>query len=146
MGYNNPPITWRELNHRLSEWDPAPIPDWRDGGDAPAWSHKRAPYEPPPLGGPGPAVPSAELPCHTSFSFLDGASPPEELAEEAARLGLDALAVTDHDGFYGVVRFAEAARGVGLPTVFGTELTLDGPVLPPVGEPDPPGEHLVLLA
>ncbi|MFN8016830.1 MAG: error-prone DNA polymerase [Acidimicrobiales bacterium] len=71
---------------------------------------------------------------------------PEELAEEAARLGLEALAVTDHDGFYGVVRFAEAARAVGLPTVFGVELTLDGPVLAPVGSPDPPGEHLVLLA
>ena len=56
--------------------------------------------------------------------FLDGASHPEELAEEAARLGLEALAVTDHDGFYGVVRFAEAARAVGLPTVFGAELTL----------------------
>ena len=49
---------------------------------------------------------------------------PEELAEEAARLGLDALALTDHDGFYGVVRFAEAARAVGLPTVFGAELSL----------------------
>ncbi len=60
--------------------------------------------------------------------------------------GREALAVTDHDGFYGVVRFAEAARAVGLPTVFGVELTLDGPVAPPVGEPDPPGEHLVLLA
>ena len=44
--------------------------------------------------------------------------------EEAARLGLEALALTDHDGFYGVVRFAEAARAVGMPTVFGTELTL----------------------
>ena len=43
----------------------------------------------------------AELHCHTNFSFLDGASHPEELAVEAARLGLAALAVTDHDGFYG---------------------------------------------
>ena len=66
----------------------------------------------------------AELHCHSNFSFLDGASHPEELAEEAARLGLAALAVTDHDGFYGVVRFAHAARECGLPTVFGTELTL----------------------
>ena len=52
----------------------------------------------------------AELHCHTNFSFLDGASHPEELAVEAARLGLAGLAVTDHDGFYGVVRFALAAR------------------------------------
>src|SRR6185369_5067439 len=66
----------------------------------------------------------AELHCHSNFSFLDGASHPEELVEEAARLGLAALACTDHDGFYGVVRFAEAARPLGLPTVFGTELTL----------------------
>ena len=68
----------------------------------------------------------AELHCHTNFSFLDGASHPEELAEEAARLGLAALAVTDHDGFYGVVRFAEAARAVGLPTVFGAETDAGG--------------------
>ena len=66
----------------------------------------------------------AELHCHSNFSFLDGASHPEELAEEATRLGLAALAITDHDGFYGVVRFAEAARAVDLPTVFGAELTL----------------------
>jgi error-prone DNA polymerase len=77
----------------------------------------------------------AELHCHTNFSFLDGASHPEELVDEAARLGLSALAVTDHDGFYGSVRFALAARTVGLPTVFGAELTLQ-----------PGDEHLVVLA
>ncbi len=87
----------------------------------------------------------AELHCHTSFSFLDGASHPEELVDEAARLGLAGLAVTDHDGFYGVVRFALAAKDVGLPTVFGTELTLDAPGHQP-GEPDPDGEHIVVLA
>jgi error-prone DNA polymerase len=87
----------------------------------------------------------AELHCHSNFSFLDGASHPEELVEEAARLGLAALACTDHDGFYGVVRFAEAARPLGLPTVFGTELTLFGGSLP-AGVADPPGEHLVVLA
>ncbi len=88
----------------------------------------------------------AELHCHTNFSFLDGASHPEELADEAARLGLAALAVTDHDGLYGVVRFALAARAHGLPTVFGAELTLDAPRTPPNGYADPPGEHLVVLA
>jgi error-prone DNA polymerase len=88
----------------------------------------------------------AELHCHTNFSFLDGASHPEELADEAARLGLAALAVTDHDGLYGVVRFALAARAHGLPTVFGAELTLDAPRTPPNGYADPPGEHLVMLA
>ncbi|MGO9874615.1 MAG: error-prone DNA polymerase [Acidimicrobiia bacterium] len=87
----------------------------------------------------------AELHCHSNFSFLDGANHPEELAEEAVRLGLCALGLTDHDGFYGVVRFAEAARTVGLPTVFGAELTL-GAVGLPNGNPDPPGEHLIVLA
>jgi error-prone DNA polymerase len=69
-------------------------------------------------------VPYAELHCHSNFSFLVGASHPEELAAEAVRLGLDALALTDRDGLYGIVRFAEAAREVGLRTIFGAELTL----------------------
>ena len=56
---------------------------------------------------------------------MDGSSNPEELVAEAVRLELDALALTDRDGFYGVVRFAEAAQEAGLPTVFGAELTLD---------------------
>ena len=60
----------------------------------------------------GPVVPYAELHCHSNFSFLDGASDPEELIEEAVRLGLDALAITDHDGFYAASRFAEAAQGL----------------------------------
>ncbi len=111
-----------------------------------------------------PAVPYAELHCHTNFSFLDGASHPEQLAEEAARLGLEALAVTDHDGLYGVVRFAEAARAVGLPTVFGAEITLGAAttrqamseddtqqqiatgLVPDHHAPDPHGDHLLVLA
>ena len=87
----------------------------------------------------------AELHCHTNFSFLDGASHPEELVAEAARLGLAGLAVTDHDGFYGVVRFALAAADHGVPTVFGSELTL-GITRPANGEPDPEGEHVLVLA
>ena len=87
----------------------------------------------------------AELHCHSGFSFLDGASEPEELVAEAARRGLDALALTDHHGFYGVVRFANAARSVGLPTVFGAEVTIGAPQSR-TGVPDPQGEHLILLA
>jgi len=87
----------------------------------------------------------AELHCHSNFSFLDGASHPEELVREAARLGLAALALTDHDGFYGHVRFGEAARAVDLPAVFGVELSLD-PSGPRTREPDPRGRHLVVLA
>ncbi|MBM7770210.1 error-prone DNA polymerase [Actinokineospora baliensis] len=90
-------------------------------------------------------VPYAELHCHSNFSFLDGASHPEELAEAASLLGLDAVAITDHDGMYGVVRFAEAAKEVGVRTVFGTELSL-GLTAPQNGVADPEGEHLLLLA
>ncbi|HXQ19641.1 MAG TPA: error-prone DNA polymerase [Acidimicrobiales bacterium] len=87
----------------------------------------------------------AELHAHSNFSFLDGAAHPEELVAEASRLGLCALALTDHDGLYGVVRFAEAARRVGLPTVFGAELTL-GLTRRQNGRADPEGAHLVVLA
>jgi len=87
----------------------------------------------------------AELHCHSNFSFLDGASHPEELVEEAARLGLEALALTDHDGVYGVVRFAEAAASAGLPTIFGAEVTL-GLTRAQSGVADPEGDHLVVLA
>jgi len=94
-------------------------------------------------------VPYAELHCHSHFSFLDGASSPESLVGEATRLGLEALALTDHNGFYGVVRFAQAARQVSLPTIFGAELSFDR-ATSPSGQPDPgtdEGEsHLVALA
>ncbi len=78
----------------------------------------------------------AELHAHSGFSFLDGSSDPEELVAEADRLGLVALALTDHHGFYGVVRFAEAARVCGLPTVFGSEVTL-APASPRTGRARP---------
>src|SRR5271170_2930415 len=86
-----------------------------------------------------------ELHAHSGFSFLDGASDPEELAAEGARLGLSGLALTDHHGFYGIVRFAEAARAFGLPTVFGTEISIDADD-DRVGVHDPSGSHLVVLA
>ena len=66
----------------------------------------------------------AELHCHTNFSFLDGASHPEDLVERAVELGYQALAVTDHDGFYGAVRFSQAAREAGLSAVYGVEIGL----------------------
>jgi error-prone DNA polymerase len=86
-----------------------------------------------------------ELHAHSGFSFLDGASDPEELVVEATRLGLSGLALCDHDGLYGVVRFSEAARALGLRTVFGAEVALNAHD-DRVGVSDPSGEHLVLLA
>jgi error-prone DNA polymerase len=66
----------------------------------------------------------AELHCHTNFSFLDGASHPEDLVAAAVELDYRALAVTDHNGFYGAVRFSTAATEAGLAAVYGTEIGL----------------------
>ena len=87
----------------------------------------------------------AELHAHSCFSFLDGASHPEELVAEALRLGISALAITDHDGLYGAVRAADAARDTALATVFGVEVAL-GRSRRRTGAADPEGRHLVILA
>ncbi|MDQ1548811.1 MAG: error-prone polymerase [Microbacteriaceae bacterium] len=145
MGWNNPPIPWSELERTLSgRRRPGPV---GDGGDSPAWSHKRAPYLPPAI----PAastdvVPYAELHAHSNFSFLDGASSPEELLEEAVRLGLHAIALADHDGFYGVARLSEAAEAQKrVATIIGAELSI-GLSKPQNGSADPEGNHLLVLA
>src|SRR5947207_1591690 len=65
-----------------------------------------------------------ELHCHSAYSFLDGASLPEELAVRAAELGYEALALTDHDGVYGSLEFAYAAKHFGVRPITGAELTL----------------------
>ncbi|RWR21554.1 error-prone DNA polymerase [Microbacterium enclense] len=146
MGFHNPPVKWSELERALSDTRrPVSAPANGDGGDSPAWSHKRGPYVPPTIARPADAVPYAELHAHSSYSFLDGASSPEELVEEAEKLGLHALALTDHDGFYGIVRFAEAAEARAVRTVFGAELSLGLPG-PQNGQPDPAGSHLLVLA
>ncbi len=132
MGWNNPPIPWSELERRLSGKPGLPWPQ------PPEPRHQPQPR-------PAETTAYAELHCHSNFSFLDGASHPQELVEEAARLGLDALALTDHDGMYGAVRFAEAADAARLPTVFGAELSL-GLTKPQNGVADPEGTHLVVLA
>ncbi len=146
MGFSNPPISWSELERALSGHRPPPAPVGADGGDSPAWSNKRMPYVPSTIAEPRETVvPYAELHAHSNFSFLDGASSPEQLLEEAQRLGLHALGLTDHDGFYGIVRMAEAAESYDIKTVFGAELSL-GLRKPQNGEADPEGSHLVLLA
>ena len=169
MGWNNPNVPWSDIEQLLSDRAPAgrPIDIWAgDGNDSPAWSRKRQAYRPPDgLARQQAQIRYAELHCHSNFSFLDGASHPEELATEATRLGLEALAICDHNGFYGVVRFAEAAGALGLPTVFGAELTLASEAPPAsqapseeqprrrrrkdperTGSPDPAGTHLLVLA
>lgn len=146
MGWNNPPIPWTEFERALSDARrPQQMPANADGGDSPAWSLRRGPYVAQGVERDPDALPYAELHAHSSFSFLDGASSPEELLEEAERLGLHALAITDHDGFYGIVRFAEAAETASVKTVFGAELSLELDA-PQNGEADPQGRHLLVLA
>jgi error-prone DNA polymerase len=65
-----------------------------------------------------------ELHAHSAYSFLDGASQPEELAARAAELGYEALALTDHDGVYGSLEFAQAAKHFGVRPITGAEVTL----------------------
>src|SRR5688500_16444821 len=74
-----------------------------------------------------------ELHCHSYFSLLDGASSPEELAAQAALLGMPALALTDHDALYGAIPFYLAAQKFGIRPIFGSELTLED------------GNHLTVL-
>ncbi|NEM90120.1 error-prone DNA polymerase [Galbitalea soli] len=148
MGYSNPPIPWSEFERALSgDRRPGRAPVGADGGDSPAWSNKRMPYVPAPIipSSPSTLVPYAELHAHSTFSFLDGASSPEALLEEATRLGLTGLALTDHDGLYGIVRMAEAAESYDIHTVFGAELSL-GLRAPQNGVADPEGSHLLVLA
>jgi error-prone DNA polymerase len=141
MGWDNPPVPWRELRRRMA---------WH-AGDEPPDPPVPAPPRPLKLAPPpAPATPWAELHCHSSYSFLDGAATPGELVAEAARLGLETLAITDHDGMYGVPQFAQATarlrdQGVRLNTVFGAELSLDLPSAQ-TGTPDPEGRHLLVLA
>jgi error-prone DNA polymerase len=89
------------------------------GTKVPATGRVRAPY--------------VELHAHSAYSFLDGASLPEELAARAAELGYDALALTDHDGVYGSLEFAHAAKHFGVRPITGAEVTVSG------------GRHLTLL-
>ncbi|MGE4427672.1 MAG: DNA polymerase III subunit alpha [Solirubrobacteraceae bacterium] len=66
-----------------------------------------------------------ELHCHSAYSFLDGASLPEELVLAAAERGYRALALTDHDGVHGSMEFARAAAGLELKAIHGTEVTVN---------------------
>ncbi|WAA64828.1 error-prone DNA polymerase [Microbacterium oxydans] len=151
MGWHNPPLSWDELERTLSGEESAPHPPGAEPRgqrtDPGPVSRRRKRTPPTAVARPEDAVPYAELHAHSSYSFLDGASSPEDLLAEAERLGLTALALTDHDGFYGAARFAESADLMESPlqTVFGAELSLDLPA-PQRGSADPTGEHLLVLA
>ncbi len=135
MSFNNPVMPWRELDKVLS---------WAKHGELTARKPAGTPEHP--VRRADAPVPYAELHVHSGFSFLDGANEPEQLVAEAARLGLEALAITDHDGLYGAVRLAQAAKDTGVKTVFGAELSLAADRAERTGVEDPAGAHLLLLA
>jgi len=83
-----------------------------------------------------------ELHCHSAYSFLDGASHPEELAARAAELGYEALALTDHDGVYGSLELAHAAKALGVRPITGAEVTLSSRT---AEHPGRGGAHVTLL-
>jgi len=80
------------------------------------------------------ATPYIELHAHSCYSLLDGVSQPAALVEAAVAAGMQALALTDHDGLYGALPFIQAAQAVGLKPILGAELTLED------------ASHLTLLA
>ncbi|WP_166971807.1 error-prone DNA polymerase [Brevibacterium atlanticum] len=175
MGFSNPRTPWSKLARRLEgkgvPGQPGadrPVDKHADGSDAPAFSRPdryqvsvgpRGPdgrdrYHGTSVDGAGAkrgpllrraSVDWAELHVHSQFSFLDGASDPEELVAAGAAAGLTSLALTDHNGLYGAVRFAHAAAEVGLPTVFGSELSVGLSEKIP-GQTDPDATHLLVLA
>ncbi len=179
MGWDNPPVPWREFERHLS-WKQESTPGREvvpEQASVTSLSKPQAKrYQGPDPADDDSAIPWAELHCHSAFSFLDGASAPEKLIGQAARLGLAAIGITDHDGMYGVPQFAQeaarlrgvdawesvrgtastadlgaAGRGRGVATVFGAELNLTGRAgrasrASRTGVPDPAGCHLLVLA
>src|SRR3989442_13639079 len=89
-----------------------------------------------------------ELHCHSNYSFLEGASHPEELVARARDLEMPALATTDRNGLYGAVKFFGRAERAGIQPIVGTELTIDDGSPPPKDRVDYDrwGDRLLLLA
>ncbi|WP_231887322.1 PHP domain-containing protein, partial [Dietzia timorensis] len=134
MGWFHGPAEWSEVERILSGRSAPKRPEPTESGKR---VKRTGTFLPPVRHTPDEAPPNstyAELHAHSAYSFLDGASSPEAMVAAAVDLGLSHIALTDHNGFYGVVRFAEAAAEHGIATVFGSELTLPG------------DEHLLVLA
>lgn len=129
-GKSNRPLSWSRIERILSgkfsgKLKPnASFNGWRGQLADPIVGA----FELPPNGSDETSVSSAEikveLHCRSSYSFLHGASDPEELVSEAVCMGLNVLGLADRDGFYGIARFAEAAAEAGLATIIGAELSL----------------------
>ncbi len=154
MGWDNPATPWHEMERILSGRPGPAKPTTKPESQAASQARLASAQDPDPRSAlestttpPDPTrIPYAELHTHSHYSFLDGASSPEALVDTAAQLGLDGIALTDHNGFPGAPRFAEAAaHHPTLATVYGSELSL-GLEAPQLGVADPAGTHLLLLA
>ncbi len=82
------------------------------------------------------------LHVHTNFSFGDGAGRIDELVGAAQRLGMPALAITDHDGLYGAVRFYQACKAAGVKPIVGVEISVESVLAPPAVSPRRPAATL----
>ena len=110
------PLTWSRMEAILSgRPHPTPIPVGEKQKEPVTRKYAGRPF--------------AELHARSSYSFLTGASSPASLVERAVELGLEAIALVDRDGFYGVVQCAQAAQQAGIATVFGAELSVDDHIL-----------------
>ncbi len=87
-----------------------------------------------------------ELHCHTNFSLLDGASHPEDIVARASELGMHALAVTDHAGLYGAVKFAKACREAKIKPIIGAEMDIRGALTLALSQREREVYHITLLA
>src|SRR5260370_25713274 len=88
--------------------------------------------------------PYVELRARSAFSFLEGATAPEDLVECAAGLGYDAIALGDRDGLYGAPRFYQSAVTAGLKAIVGAELTLDDESFGLANSPTPSRLHVLV--
>ena len=148
MGWSNPPIPWSELERRLSDRRRPGAPVDADGGDSPAWSHKRQPYQP---SEPVPAPPATGRALRRTARALQLQLPRRrQLTRTAPRGGRPAGPPRARpDRPRRLLRRRAPGRGRGelrsVKTVFGAELSL-GLGAPQNGVADPEGSHLLVLA
>src|ERR1700693_3566087 len=92
-----------------------------------------------------PTPPYAELHCHSAYSFLDGVSLPEELAQRASELGYGAIALTDHNSLSGSMELAQAAETHGVRAIHGAEIDLTTEARPGGLSSELARRHITLL-
>lgn len=144
-GGDRTPKTRRRLEDNRSgysrpNWESKVYDGWISGGRSMARYADSSDDEFPERDRP-PAIPYAELHCHTNYSFKEGASEAWDLLVRAKKLGIHAIAITDHDNLCGAMEFSQMAGEIGIQAIIGVEVTLATPSLSGLG-----GHHVTLLA